>query len=793
MQKENYKPNLDLPFDIIDEKNYDENYFENLIKRWLPFTPILLIFVLCSLISTWGYLRYTPKVYESKAQILIKEDKDKAQKDNIMDALDLFGSQIKVENEIAVLKSKKLMREVVAQIGVYAELQFEGRVDRILLYDETAPIIVKAYNTDSLQYYSEKIQINKNGVVWGKEFFPYDTWCNTKAGILKFTKRFEPLDKNPLTFYTLIIRPVRSIASYFSSQLEITPVSKQSTVLQLSLTDVNMFRGRDVLNTLIQSYANDDIIDKNRLAKKTIHFLNERLRLVSHELETVEGELQQFKQNNKAIDLTGQSQYFLRKLEENDKKAVELDIQLTTLKQVEAYINRRGGQEGAVPALYTLQDNIIRELLSKLLETESQYQKLTKSSGQNTPNTKILEALLEKYRKAINENLSQQMSTLLAATKRIDDNNKNIQLSIAGLPSKERSLLDISRRQTVKDNLFSYLLQKREEAQLSYESAIADSRVIDAAESSSSPIAPQVKKVYIVALSIALFAFIIIIGSYIYIGAKLMFRNELELFVKLPVIATIGKMKSSSRFVFNEPNKRSWLSEQFRNFRTDITFLGFNGVDKKVLLITSSIPGEGKTFIAVNLAIAASLLGQKVILINADLRNPKLHELFSTPIEPGLSNFLAGSIPVTDVILNIPEFENLSIIPCGTIPPNPSELLGNKRMEELIIYLKEHYDFIILDSTPSDLVTDSKVVARLCEATLIITRYGFTPLRIVKGLKEINREGIFPNPAIVFNAVGGFGIRYGYYGYKYYKYEYYAKSNKNDFFTKMQQYFKSKS
>ena len=762
MQKDNQHSFPCLPTNTASENSYNDDYVEHIMLRWVPYWPVLIIFILLSLLTAWGYLRYTPRVFQCKAQILIKEDKGKESKDNLLDALDLFGSQIKVENEIAILKSNSLMRQTVGQLGLYAQLQLEGKMEKLVVYGTNSPLVVTAYKPDSIKSVSRLVRINSDNIVWGNDVYPYNQWCSTTAGILKFSKGTGTAVTNPQTHYILSINSIKSVASSLSSQLEITPVSKQSTVLQLTITDVNFVRAQDVLNMLIKSYADDDIFDKNRLAQKTIDFLNQRLNLVSSELENVEGELQHFKQFNKAIDLTSQSQYFLRQLEENDKKSVEIDIQLTTMKQVETYINRKKGEEGVVPALYTLQDNLIKDVLSKLLETEFQYNKLVKSSGQNAPNTKIVEAQLEKFRASVNENLLEQKATLIAAGKMLEENNKTIQASIIGLPSKERSLLDISRRQTVKDNLYSYLLQKREETQLSYASALADSRVIDGAESSTSPIRPQSKMIYVVGISLAVVFFVIIIGGFQYFGAKLMFKRELEMFVGLPIVSSIGKKNSSSPFVFRENNKRSWLSEQFRNFRTDIIFLGFNGHDKKVLLITSSLPGEGKTFISLNLANAAALTGSKVVLINADLRSPRLHEIFETPMEPGLANYLAGAVSHDKIIYSIKECENLYVIPSGTIPPNPSELLGNKRMEELIAQLKKDYELIVLDATPCELVTDAKVIAKFADASIVITRYGFTPLKVLKKVKEICDSGVLPSPTIVFNAVRGAGFSYGY-------------------------------
>jgi capsular exopolysaccharide synthesis family protein len=780
MQKEDNYEALDYLISSR-KKDFSVNYFEYILLRWLPFWPLLVAFIFLSLISTWGYLRYTPRVYQCRAQILIKEDKNKQSKDNILDALDLFGSQIKVENEIAILKSKYLMREVVGKLKLYAQLHLEGKMEKMVLYGENSPLLITAYKIDSIKSYSDIIKINSTNVIWGNSSYPFDNWCNTPAGVLKFTKGAAPVTLNKQTHYILTISSIKSIAYSFSGQLDITPVSKQSTVLQMSLTDVDMLRAQDVLNTLIRSYEEDDVFDKNKLAQKTIDFLNERLRLVSDELENVEGELQRFKQVNKAIDLTAQSQYFLRQLEENDKKSVELEIQLSTLKQVESYVNRKKDEEGVVPALYTLQDNLIKDVLSKLLETEFQYNKLVKSSGQNAPNTKIMEAQLEKYRRAINENLTEQKNNLVATNEKLKENNKLIQSSISNLPSKEKSLLDISRRQTVKDNLYSYLLQKREETQLSFASALADSRVIDAAESSSAPIKPQSRMIYGMGIGIALFVFIVVIGSFQFFGAKLMFKKELEMFIGLPIIASICKQYSSSSIVFNNEDKRSWISEQFRNFRTDIAFLGFNGFDKKVLLVTSSLPGEGKTFVALNLACVASLSNLRVVLVNADLRNSKLHEIFSISMEPGLTNYLAGSNSIDSIIYPAPKMENLFIIPSGSIPPNPSELLSNKRMDELIQTLKNDYDLIILDSTPCELVTDAKVVAKYSDASLIITRYGFTPITVIKKIKELIETGVLPNPSIVFNAVRSQGLSYGYgYGYGNYKYGYTNKKTKKD-------------
>ncbi|MFT3949334.1 MAG: polysaccharide biosynthesis tyrosine autokinase [Agriterribacter sp.] len=336
------------------------------------------------------------------------------------------------------------------------------------------------------------------------------------------------------------------------------------------------------------------------------------------------------------------------------------------------------------------------------------------------------------------------------------------------MPSKERELLDISRQQSIKNSIYTFLLQKKEETALSYFSTVADSRVIDVAETGGSPVSPNKTMIFLGALGVALLLVIAFVEIREMLNRNVMFRSEIEKYTRVPILGEITFDQSDKALVISE-GKRSFIAEQFRQLRTSLGYLGINSRKKKIML-TSSISGEGKSFITANLGVSLALMGKKVVIIELDLRKPKLSDAFNMPRTRGISNYFIGDMDAEEIIKST-ETANLFIIPSGPIPPNPSELIMNGKMQELLDYLEAHFDYVIVDTAPVNPVTDAFIISPMCDATLFVIRHGYTPRIYLQKLDEQNRIRELKNMAIVFNGVknrgyGNYGYGYGYgYGY----------------------------
>lgn len=772
-----------------NERN-EEISIGDLFYQFIPYWPYFVILLILTLASTWIYLRYKMPVYQTTATLLIKDDKSSTPASELQDAFDMFGAKKNVENEVEVLQSKTLMKQVVENLHLYAPVSSSGRVINQSAYVRS-PIVVEAKYPDSIKPVKEvqfKFNNQKGLVNINDTLYPLNQWQITSYGILRFVlnpyysfpKEIETTKTEQQYYFSLL--PISKSANEILTQINIQPSSKQSTVIDLSIEGTVPQRGQDILNELLKVYNEAAIKDKNILAANTLKFVNERLRFVETDLDSVEVALQRFKSKNKIVDISAQGQIYLQTVAANDDKASEIDVQLAMLEQVEKNLNTKNDFEGIVtpslsmpnssesgtevPATLGVSDPQLINLLQKLSDLQLQYIQTKKIVPENNPAVVALVDAINKLRPQISESIKSQIRNLTAAKSNIIGSNNQYNSMLKTIPEKERELLSISRQQAIKNTIYTFLLQKREETALSFASAVADSRVIDSAESSDEPVSPKKKLIYLAVFLGSLVLGVAIIYLKEMLTRTVQQRSDIEKYTAIPFLGEVNYDRSKSSFVISE-GKRSFIAEQFRQLRTS---LGYMGVDEshKRILITSSISGEGKSFIANNLGISLGLMGKKTVLLELDLRKPKLSEQFHISRQSGLSNYLIGKLDAEEMIKQT-SFENVYLIPAGPIPPNPSELISNGRLAELLLYLEKTFDCIIIDTAPINPVTDAYIISKMTDVTLFVIRHDYTPNMFLKKLTEQNTIKNLKNPAIIYNGIRGKGVKkYGYgYGYGY--------------------------
>lgn len=739
--------------------------------KYLSYWPMFLLLLVTFLAGAWIYLRYTVPVYETTATLLIKDDKTSNPGTDLMNALNIFGSQKNVENEVEVLQSKTLMQEVVKNLHLYAPVFIKGRVITQSAYLKS-PVVIEAKYPDSLVK-SEKVEFKyddfTNSVKFDHRTIPLNQWDSTSHGILKFipNKYYKNHDsiKNDIDYY-FSIGKVKTTANDILKQVSIAPSSQQSTVIDLSIKDEIPKRGEDILNELLTVYDKAAIEDKNVLASNTLKFINERLGFVEKDLDSVERTLQRFKAQNRITDISAQGQIYLQTVAGNDQKISDINVQLAMLEQVEKYVQSKGDLGGIVPSTLSGTAPVLTDLLQKLSDLELQYTQIKKIVPENNPSAIALRDGIQKLKPQILENIKSQRSNLEAGLADLTGTNNQYASMLKTIPEKERELLGISRQQAIKNNIYTFLLQKKEETALSFASAVADSRIIDKAQSGDLPVSPKRKLIYLAAI---IAAFVLGTGG-LYIKDILtrtvQSRSDIEKETTIPILGDVIYDRSKSAIVITE-GKRSFIAEEFRQLRTSLTYMGVDENHKKVM-ITSSMAGEGKSFIAINLGISLSLMGKKVVLLELDLRKPKLSEQFHISRKVGLSNYLIGKLMANDIIKQTTS-ENLFLIPSGPIPPNPSELIANGKLQELFGYLEQNFDFILIDTAPVNPVTDAFILSPLCNVSLFVVRYDYTPKVMLQKLDDKLKNKGLNNPAIVFNGIKerrftkyGYGYGYGY-------------------------------
>ncbi len=749
-------------------KNAD-NQLGQLWARYVPYWPVFLLLTLVGIGGAWVYLQCKLPVYESTASLLIKDEKKGMEDSKVTESMDILSGKKILENEIEVLRSRALLGQVVKELKLYAPVYGKGKWHDQPLYDNS-PIGIEAQNEEAITE-SKQIffTINRQAQTIGVQGhnYPLNTWTSTPWGTLRFSAKNTAYESKAPLFFNLV-DPKRVILS-LTRNLTVSSTNKLASIITLALKDEMPRRSEDILNSLMAAYDKASLNDKNSLAENTLSFLDERLKSVSGDLTDIEKKLQQYKSNRGAVDLTSQSKLFLQNVSDNDQKLSEVNMKLSVMNQVEQYIAVNDNRGNLVPSTFGIDDPLLTNLLKKLYDTELDYEKLKQTTGENNPQLMSLRSQIDKMKPSILENVQAQKESLEASKRNLFATNSSYSGILQNLPQQERDIVEISREQNIKSAIYSLLLQKREETALSHSSIVSNSRVIDKAESSLDPVGIGKKLVYGIAVLLALGIGVAFITLSELFSRTVLYRREIEETTSFPVIGEIVYENSNNPIVI-EKGKPTFIAEQFRMLRSSLSYLGIGSGSKKIL-VTSTISGEGKSFVAANLALSLAMAGKKVVLIEFDLSNPSLADKFGMQEERGVSDVLNGEAQLKDVIRKTHENANLSVISAGNLPADPSDLIFGDRPAALMAALEKQFDYVIVDTAPVGLLSDGYVLSKLCDATLYIVRHRNTPRIMLERLGENNRINELKNLGIVFNGVRarGFGRNtYGYgYGYGY--------------------------
>ena len=751
----------------------ETNVMVQIVQRYFPFWPLFLVTVGIGLAISWVYLRSQTRIYVATAKVLLKDPQKGGGDSKVLDALNIFSEKKIVENEILVLRSSNLLQEVVASLDLYAPVFNKGRVRTEELYNGNSPVWFRA---------ADKTNVNGGG----KYFFTVN-WPKKQVTINGQTIKFNdtvsiygsaywvvpnPQYNQSVTGknYFVVFNSIAGAAGSFAGDLKANATSNSSTVIEVKLETPVPDKGVDFLNKLFEVYNYEAIIDKNQIAAKTLAFIENRLNLVVGQLDSVEKNIQNFKTRESVYDLGSQASLYLSNVSELDKRSSDVQIQLDVLKDVQQYVDNKGRKPGTVPSQILISDPTLSGLLTKLYDAEFQLSKAESINGEKSDAVVMANQAVGRLKADIRENLGTIRSNLNAVKSNV---NSGIALNsglLSQVPRKERGLLEISRQQVIKNNIYTFLLQKREETALSSAGTTPDLKVLEKG-SSYGPIKPVAKNFYLTGLLLGLLVSVVFVLLREQFNRKILFRNEIEEKTKIPVLAEIMYSRTAEAIAISE-GKRTIIAEQFRSLRTNLAFMGMNE-ENKTLLVTSSISGEGKSFIALNLAMSFTLTGKKVGLMEMDLRKPKLSKYLEISRDPGITNFLINKANI-DQIIKETKYPNLFVISAGPIPPNPTELILSPKFGEMMALLKEKFDYIIIDSAPIGPVTDSQLISSYANTTLYVVRHGFTPKVFLRMMDDLYQQKKFNNMALIFNGLKprgisflGYGYGYGSYGYGY--------------------------
>jgi tyrosine-protein kinase Etk/Wzc len=757
--------------EILDKRDSSKGKVlsvKQLWVRYIAYWPMFLILFILSLAGGWFYLRYTIPLYQASAKILIKDEKKGSEDSKTMESFNTLSSKKIIENEMEVIQSSSLINDVVKKLYLYAPVFDEGKIRPMPAYTYS-PVKIEVQNLNNIDKSGKiyfKYDTRSMRVVVNNNQYPLNAWVNTQYGVLRFIANPRYSGATSKNLYFTLVNP-KNIMVDIQNNLKVVSASKLSTILNLVILDEVPERGEDILNELLAAYDKAIVDDKNTLAANTLVFVEERLTSVSKDVTSIEQKVQKYKANEGAIDISTQGRLFLENVSSNDQRLGQIGMQMAVLDKVEEYVHANTNQGGIIPSTLGINDESLSLLVNRLSEAETKYENMKKTVGVNNSSMLALQSQIEKLKPSIMENLKSQKSSLEASKANLSSTNNQYSSVLQSIPKKERDLIDINRELALKNEIYAFLSKKREETALAHASTVSDSRVVDKAQSSILPVSPKKKVVYMIALAVAL---VIGVGG---VTAKekfvstILFRNEIEELTSFPIIGEISTEKSNESIVTGT-GKRTFIAEQFRELRIALNF--YKGSSKKrKILVTSTIAGEGKSFIATNLALSFALTGKKVVLLELDLNRPKLSINLNVNNDKGISDFLLGTKDPEEIIKRTDTHENLFIIPSGPLPDNPSELLMNGKIEDLLDFLNGIFDYIIVDIAPVGPVTDAYVLSSLCDVTLYVIRHKYTPKVFVERLDENNKIKKLKNIALVFNGIlpRGFGKNnYGYgYGY----------------------------
>ncbi|WP_301926710.1 polysaccharide biosynthesis tyrosine autokinase [Ferruginibacter sp.] len=723
------------------------------------------------LTGAYFYIKYQVPVYQVTARVVVN-DGEQEKGANLFQALTYKNVDRETEREKEILKSKSLIFQVVQNEQLNIRWLKKGRVTIIPQFGNL-PLEVWLENPDSVKktITGDVKLLSAKSVSFDGVIYPIDSLVHSVFGNLRWHLNSADQFTNE---WELTLMPVKKAAAIFRSQLNAEPISKQSAILDLTLQETIPGRGVLFLTSLLEQYGQNNVAFKNRVYQNTAKFVEERLRLVSDELNGVESKLENFKTKEGIYNLSSQGDLYLNQLKDIDQKMGETELQLVVLKKIEQYVNNRNHTPEAVPATLGLTDPILLSLLNQLYSAEFEAEKLRKLSGSKNPELEVLDESIFKLKPSILASIQNLRISLQSSKDKLTEQEKQFMGELKGIPQKERALLEISRQQQIKNNIYTFLLQKREEAVLSAASQTPNHRVINAPESVGQ-VAPKSNMIYAVALSLACILFILFSYFKEFINDKVLFSSDLIQETSLPLLGELVFSHRSETDSVIKGDERILIAEQIRDLRTNLSYIQIQKQGAQVLLITSSISGEGKSFITINLAAALGRVDKKVLMIESDLRKPGVTKKMNIPRGKGLTDYLIGQATLEEIVRPVERLSNVSLISAGQIPPNPVELLLNGRLNSLMEILKTQFDYILIDSPPAGVLTDAKVLAAYADNTLYIVRHNYTPHEFIHFIRDQANLQTLPRIHLIFNGVVrkkvfGYGYGYGYeYGYGYVK------------------------
>lgn len=791
----------------VSENENDFDFKELLAQilihwKWIAFS------IICCLICAAIYLRSTTPVYRIQATVMINDELKGTYQNQVKVLQQDFGimnTSGGIDNEIEIFRSKSIIKQAILDLDLYMLYNMK---DGMRNWDIYGKYPINAYisredldalnnaftfsisKLDSLSYSIEYTYVDptsREEIKFEKEvpIFPYT--LPTPIGDIYLSKG-EAKDLEADQKLSISVVPPMKMAKSYLGRLSIEPTSKLTSIAYISFLDSNKKRGVDFVNSLITVYNRENNNDKNIVAIKTEEFLKERLELVEKELDDTEYQIAEYKQELGLTNISGDAQKMLEGSSEYEKKRVEITTQLSLVTYLNEYINNPKNDLQAIPVNMGLTDATLTSFISKYNEGVVERNRLLRTASESNPAVVDITLRLNQMAETIKASIESLCKSLTIKKRDINEQAAKFEKKIGVAPTQEKVLAGYMRKQEVKSGLYLMLLQKREENAIALKITSDNAKIIDAAYPNDAPVSPKRKSIWLIALVMGCAIPVGIIYLKNLLDYKIKNLKDLEKLTTIPVLGyatVVNNLKKGKRSIVVHENNNDTIAEAFRSIRTNLRFF-LDSPEKKVIQFTSTMSGEGKTFISSNLAMSMALLGKKVVLVGLDIRKPHFAEMFGfSDLKSGVTMFLAGDPNDKKLLLSQIRpsgiNENLDVLPAGIIPPNPTELLSKVNLENAIKFLKEEYDYIIIDTAPVGPVADTLIIAPFADATIYVCRANYTAKDDLQLLNHLYAESTLKNVSIVLNGVDMSKDKYGHYYGRYGRYGRYGQQGYTDY------------
>ncbi|TVP53505.1 MAG: polysaccharide biosynthesis tyrosine autokinase, partial [Mongoliibacter sp.] len=773
--------NVDISKFEQDVKPIDIKYY---LIKYSRYWPLYVTCIFIALVVVFLFHRYSVEEYEVRGSILIKQKNTPEVR--ILDRSNIFSGANNLENDILLLTSKNLASEALSKLHFDVSYFASTNIKEIELYDKS-PIKVDV-DWDFPQGGSGVIHftlISENEFVLTNEERGFFDFLSAKASgpfddqLLNRTYRFGEeisTEKSKFTIHKqkymregeklfFIVHHPADVLETYQRSITVRPINSYGTVLQVSTVSRVVEKGRDYVNALMDSYLDYDLTEKNRITENTLAFLDLQMSVLEDSLRVVENRMLNFKVENKLMDVSSEFGGVLGNIQRLDDLVQDIDFELSYYKSLQNYLINKGADYGNIlaPSIVGLSDGALNSMITALVTASMDRRKLLAIVNDNHPNVKELDEQIEKLRENIFENINNLVANTEKRKAEVNKKLAELDKEFAKLPQTESSYANIFRQYRLRENLYNYLLEKRAEAGIAKASNVSDNSVLDYARRGSL-VFPQKPQNYGMAVGLGFFIPLAFLLMFHYLNNKIMDQIQLRNSLRIPLLGTIGYSTKDTNMIVAE-HPKSMVSESFRSLRSGLFYLASDKKCKRIL-VTSSVSGEGKTFVSLNLAAAIALSGKKTILLGMDLRKPKISDYVGIDNKVGLSSYLVGKSEREDIVLPT-QYENLYIVPSGPIPPNPAELLLKDKMKDFLDYLENDFDVILMDTPPIGLVSETMDLLRFSDVNLYIVRQDYTHKKYLLMVNDLYANDQIRDFYAVFNGLRSGGDIYDFGGYNY--------------------------